>query len=96
MTAWRRTVGAGRPRHRLVQQPGQLLRPGPARRRPVPQAGQGVHDQVDHLVAEPPHLLGREGSGGAGGSSGGMCGPLPPGVRAHPSDDASRRAGGVP
>ena len=67
-------VGAGAG-DRLVQQPGQLLRAGPPRRRPVPQPGQGVHDQVDHLVAEPPHLVGRQGERGWGLSSA-MGGPL--------------------
>jgi hypothetical protein len=55
-------VGPG-PRHRLVQQPGQLLGPGPARRRPVPQPVQGVHHQLDDLVAELPHLVGGRVSG---------------------------------
>ena len=86
-------VGAG-PGHRLVQQPGQLLGPGPARRRPLPQPGQGVHDQVDHLVAEPPHLLGREGQRGLGAV--GHARSSPPGSPGtHPSDDG-RRVGVVP
>jgi hypothetical protein len=58
-------VGAGA-RHRLVEQPGQLFGAGPPGRRPVGQPGQGVHDQVDDLVAEPPHLVGEEGSVGQG------------------------------
>jgi hypothetical protein len=62
-------VGAG-PGHRLVQQPDQLVGPGPPRRRAVPEPGQGVHDQVDDLVAEPPHLLGGQGERGLGSALG--------------------------
>ena len=86
-------VGPG-PGQRLVQQPGQLLGAGPPRRRPVRQPGQGVHHQVDDLVAEPPHLVGREGQRGLGAVRGHRC-PLRRGRRAHPSGDG-RRAGGVP
>jgi hypothetical protein len=79
-------VGAGS-RHRLVQQPGQLLGAGPPGRRPVRQPGQGVHDQVDDLVAEPPHLVGGKRQWGEGAVSCHGRSSSPVAGRAHPRGD---------
>jgi hypothetical protein len=82
-------VAAG-PGHGLVQQPGQLLGAGPPRRWPVPQPGQGVDDQVHDLVAEPPHLVGRQGERRQG-TVRGHARSIPPGdAAAHPSGDVGR------